>query len=458
MADKRGGNGKVICHVSSLRIPPEDLFDRKDGCGPQGRPFERFMTRTDGSRSGDSYTEGVQTSNDNRTRGHDRRIGLRRTPVFVAELTVVASLLLIDFALGASFIDGRSRSDMIVAALSTSSVAVVVTVLALCRRVLSVTVAVAAAFAVSAAASVTSAVIGDPGPSLTEVVALGTLTAYAVQHASVRGVFIVAGAALMVAAGLSALRIGVEAAPLLLAVLAWGCAIAAGSAARSLSGRRESAVEGARRSERMELARELHDVVAHQVTGIVVQAQAAIVVTQKNPDHAGPALAAIEAAGTEALSGMRRMVGALREATEAEDAVLTIPSGIGDVGAMVERFDPSGEQVRLSIDMPSPVLPALPAGVGETAYRVVRESLTNVRRHAPSSSSADVSIRLSDSILEITVRNDGVRYRTDVGSTTRGFGLVGMAERVAALGGTLEAGPDKPGTWLVHVMLPTGSS
>jgi signal transduction histidine kinase len=315
-------------------------------------------------------------------------------------------------------------------------------------------VTVAAAFAVSAAASVTSALIGSPGLSMTEVVALGVLTVYGVQHATLRGALVIAGSALVVAAGFAVLRIGIEATPLLLAVLAWGCAIAAGSAARSLRGRRDLAVEGARRVERMELARELHDVVAHQVTGIVVQAQAAIVVAQKNPDHAGRALASIEAAGTEALSGMRRMVGALRETPEAEHAVLTVPSGIHDVAAMVERFDPSGEQVRLRLDLP---VQPLPAGVGETAYRVVRESLTNFRRHAHAPSSAEVSILSSDAHLEITVRNDGVRYRADTTSASQGFGLVGMGERVTALGGTLEAGPSEPDSWMVHVVLPSES-
>lgn len=396
----------------------------------------------------------MQTSKGNETRGNVRRVHLRRTLVFVAELAVVALLLFVDFGLGVYLIDGRTRDDMIMAALTTSSVAAIVTILALCRRALSGTVTVVAAFAVSAAASVTSAIIGNPVPSLTEVVALGVLTVYAVRHASFRGALVIASAALVVATGLAALRIGVEASPLLLAVLAWGCAIAAGAAARSLNGRRESAVERARRTERMELARELHDVVAHQVTGIVVQAQAAIVVAQKDPERAGPALAAIEAAGTEALSGMRRMVGALRETSEGEDSVLGVSSGISDVAALVERFDPSGEHVRLRIHLPAR---ALPAGVGETAYRVARESLTNVRRHAPTSSGVDVSIQLSDTHLEITVRNDGVRYRPDVGSGAQGFGLIGMAERVNALGGTLEAGPDEPGTWLVHVLLPVGS-
>jgi signal transduction histidine kinase len=372
----------------------------------------------------------------------------------VAELAVVVLLLFIDFGLSVYFTQGESEQNIIVAVLATFGVAIVVMALALCRRVLSVAVTIAATFGISAAASITSAVIGNPGLSLTEIAALGVLTVYGMQHSSFRGAFVIAGGALLVAFGIAALRIGLEPTALLLAVLAWGCAIGAGSAARSLSGRRGSAVERARRAERMELARELHDVVAHQVTGIVVQAQAAIVVAQKNPEHAGRALAAIETAGTEALAGMRRMVGTLRETTEDEDAMLTVPSGIGDVPALVERFDPSGEQVHLSIDVAPPTLPA---GVGETAYRVIRESLTNVRRHAHASSTTHVLIRTNEDQLHITVRNDGVRYRTDANSASQGFGLIGMGERVTALGGTLEAGPGEPDTWSVHVVLPTGS-
>lgn len=394
----------------------------------------------------------MQTPDHNVPRRRPSGLAVRRAVVSVAEVAAVGLLLFVDFGLSAYFTQGKSETDIILAGASTFSVAIVVAVLALCRRVFSVAVTVAAAFAVSAAASVASAIIGTPGLSMTEVVALGVLTLYGVQHATQRGALVIAGAALAVSIGFAALRIGVEAIPLLLAVLAWGCAIAAGSVARSLRGRRDLAVEGARRIERMELARELHDVVAHQVTGIVVQAQAAIIVAQKNPDHAGRALAAIEAAGTEALSGMRRMVGALRETTEYEGPVLTVPLGIQDVAAMVERFDPSGEQVRLRLDLS---LRTLPAGVGETAYRVVRESLTNVRRHAHASSSAEVSIRSGDAQLEITVRNDGVRYRTDVSSASNGFGIVGMRERVTALNGTLEAGPDKLDSWLVRVVLPT---
>jgi signal transduction histidine kinase len=382
------------------------------------------------------------------------RVALRHAVVSVAETAAVALLLFVDFGLSAYFTQGKSETDIILAVASTFGVAMVVAVLALCRRVVSVAVTIAAAFAVSVAASITSAIIGTPGLSMTEVVALGVLTVYGVQHATLRGALVIAGAALAVATGFAALRIEIEPTPLLLAVLAWGCAIAAGAAARSLRGRRDSALEGARRVERMELARELHDVVAHQVTGIVVQAQAAIVVAQKNPDHAGRALASIEAAGTEALSGMRRMVGALRETSEAEDPVLTVPSGIGDVAALVERFDPSGDQVLLRMDLPAR---ALPPGVGETAYRVVRECLTNLRQHAHASSSAEVSIRSRDAALEITVHNDGVRHRTEISSASRGFGLVGMGERVAALGGTLEAGPGDLDSWLVRVVLPTGS-
>lgn len=376
-----------------------------------------------------------------------------RTLLIVAEVALFAFLLLADFGLAASFSDVMTDAEFVVTAMTTLAVAAVVAVLALCRTVLSVA-AVASAFIVSAAASMTSAAIGSPTLSLTEIAALGIITVFAIRYASPRGAVIIAGAGLVVALEIALLRIGVEVTPALLAVLAWGCAVAAGIAARSLQWRRTSAMESARLAERMELARELHDIVAHQVTGIVVQAQAAIVVAQSNPDHAGRALAAIETAGTEALSGMRRMVGALRETDQADTVALTVASGIDDIEALVDRFDPSGDQVLLSM---AADMPMFPAGVGETAYRVVREALTNVRRHAHASSSVAVALRSTDSQLEITVRNDGVRFRPDRGSAQSGFGLAGMEERVTALGGSLTAGPDEPDAWVLTVVLPTGA-
>jgi signal transduction histidine kinase len=235
-----------------------------------------------------------------------------------------------------------------------------------------------------------------------------------------------------------------------LSALGWGGAVTIGLVLREVETRRRAAVEEVRTGERMELARELHDVVAHHVTGIVVAAQAAAVVARTSPDDVDRALAAIETAGADALTAMRRMVGVLR----GQDAEGTRSPGtdLAEVHTLVRRFDPDARLVRLTGD-PGLEHAVLPPGVAATGYRVVQEALTNVRRHAPHVTAVEIDVRIREEALLVSVRNDGVPP-APVSGRGGGFGLVGMGERVAALDGWLTAGPVGPGLWAVSARLP----
>ncbi|MBW0118510.1 sensor histidine kinase [Pseudonocardia abyssalis] len=252
--------------------------------------------------------------------------------------------------------------------------------------------------------------------------------------------------------GSALLRTPEGAAPSLsvLSALGWGGAVGIGLLVRDTETRRRAALEEVRSAERMELARDLHDVVAHHVTGIIVAAQAASVVARSSPDDVDRALAAIETAGVDAMAAMRAMVGVLR-GQDAEGA-RTPGAELAGLPSLVSRFDPDGEVVRLAGD-PGLVHAVLPAGVAATGYRVVQEALTNVRRHAPDAAAVEVDLRLRAEALLVSVRNDGVPS-TLPAPGPRGFGLVGMAERVTALGGDLTAGPAGPGLWTVSARIP----
>lgn len=360
-------------------------------------------------------------------------------------------LLAADFELGIHSLPPDPGITETVGALTTAIVAVITAALALARRVLPDRATAVTILGLSVLASVLSAGTGHISMSLTETAAIVVATAVGIRgEPSTRGVVVVGVGALLVPLAAGLFRIGADVTIALLAVVVWGCAVAAGIAARHLRTRRESALESARRTERMELARELHDVVAHQVSGIVVQAQGAIIVARTDPERAADALADIESAGAEALAGMHRMIGAIREES---DSPLTVPYSLADIPSLVDSFDADRERTTLRLEVSDA---QLSAGIAESAYRVVREALTNVRRHAPQASTA-VDVRLIGTDLVLEIHNDGVgKGAADRGA--RGFGLTGMAERVTALGGTLRAGPEQPGTWTVHVCLPAGAA
>ncbi|WP_433335173.1 sensor histidine kinase [Spirillospora sp. CA-294931] len=228
-------------------------------------------------------------------------------------------------------------------------------------------------------------------------------------------------------------------------------AIGTGLYLRAIAARRTRAVREARRDERLELARDLHDFVAHHVTGIVVQAQAARFAAQsgagQSPEQLDTMFEGIETAGTEALTSMRRMVGLLREA-QGGDAATRPVGDLAKVSELVASFtDPPAT---LAI---APDLGMLPPEVTTSVHRVAQEALTNARKHAADATGVHVAVcRLPGGAVEVAVRDDGQGRGRRLPSG--GFGLTGLRERVEALDGELRAGPRPEGGWEVVAVLP----
>lgn len=215
---------------------------------------------------------------------------------------------------------------------------------------------------------------------------------------------------------------------------------------------RRRRAEALRLQQRTEFARDLHDFVAHHVTGIVVQAQGALAVAERQPQLVRPSLERIEQAGAEALTSMRHMVGMLRNAPrEGREPALTPLAGIAEVRSLVEGFSMvGGAQARLEMQG---TFDDLPVEVTTTAHRVVMEALTNVRKHAHGCSEVRVCAVRSTGGVTLRVSDDG-RSRGARHSYGGGFGLKGLAERVSLIGGHIQAGPVAGGGWRVEATLP----
>ncbi|NJP89710.1 two-component sensor histidine kinase [Nonomuraea sp. FMUSA5-5] len=230
----------------------------------------------------------------------------------------------------------------------------------------------------------------------------------------------------------------------------WSTAAGIGGYLRFQQERRMEAVHSVRRAERLELARELHDLVAHHITGIVVQAQAARTVAETKPEAVVPALDAIATAGSDALTSMRRMVAVLR--TE-DDADRRPGVTLADLRMLTERFSAEGPKVAFEIGAGIDDR-TLPPEVMTTLHRVLQESLTNIRKHAARTAWVEADLRRHERVVVLRVRNFGSGSDPRVSRLGGGFGLVGMAERVEALGGRLYAGPGHEGAWEVIAEFP----
>jgi signal transduction histidine kinase len=195
-------------------------------------------------------------------------------------------------------------------------------------------------------------------------------------------------------------------------------------------------------SERARIARELHDVVSHQVSVIVIQAGAARRALGRRPDDVAAAIEAIETAGRHALTDMRRMLGILGEPGPGRPESLAPLPGLDELGALVERVRAAGIRVELSIEGERrPLDPGVEVG----AYRIVQEALTNVLKHA-SASEARVAVGYEPAVLMIEVENRRTGRSSDLPrGSGEGHGLIGMRERATVLGGTLDAGPTPTG-------------
>jgi signal transduction histidine kinase len=202
--------------------------------------------------------------------------------------------------------------------------------------------------------------------------------------------------------------------------------------------------------ERLRIARELHDVVAHTMSTINVQATAAAQVLTERPQVAAAALAAIRTASKDGLRELRTILNVLRQADDADPTAPT-PS-LTQLDALIARANQAGLPTRLEV---SGDTADLPLTVDLTAYRIIQESLTNAIRHA-GPAKATVRLTYSDSELLIAVADTG-RGAPAHGTSNGGYGLIGMRERAAATGGTMQAGTAPGGGYLVTARLPVGA-
>ena len=217
--------------------------------------------------------------------------------------------------------------------------------------------------------------------------------------------------------------------------------------AARLERERDAQAQIAAAAERARIARELHDVIAHNVSVMVVQADGASYALDRSPERARQALAAISSTGRQALDEMRHMLGVLRSADE-RSGVAPIP-GVGQLDELLDQTRASGLAVSFTVQgVPGP----LPSGVALAAYRTVQESLTNVRKHGGPAARAQVLLRYCEDALVLTITDDG-RGAAAV-TDGAGHGLIGMRERVSVYGGSLEAGPRPGGGYQVTARLP----
>lgn len=219
---------------------------------------------------------------------------------------------------------------------------------------------------------------------------------------------------------------------------------------RAVQLEREQTAEARRAvaDERTRIARELHDVVAHQVSLMTVQAGAAKTVAADNPEAALRAMEAVEQAGRQTLGELRHLLGVLRP--ETEDNTLSPQSGIADIPRLVDHLREAGLEISLMMDG---VQTDLPARVDLSTYRIVQEALTNVLKHAGPSARTEVRLSTDHQGITIEVLDNGQGATILPGS---GQGIAGMRERAQLLGGSLDAGPRPDGGFQVVAHLPIG--
>ncbi|MFE0424826.1 sensor histidine kinase [Streptomyces sp. NPDC058953] len=225
--------------------------------------------------------------------------------------------------------------------------------------------------------------------------------------------------------------------------------------ARRLENERAAQSKVAVAAERARIARELHDVVAHNVSVMVVQADGAAYVLDAAPDQAKQALETISTTGRQALAEMRRLLGVLRTGDDPESGEYVPQPDVQQIEDLVEQVRRSGLTVDFKIEgTPRP----LPSGVELTAYRIVQEALTNTRKHGGPEVGASVRLVYFDDGLGLLVEDDGRgaahELYEDGGADGQGHGLIGMRERVGMVGGTLDAGPRPGGGFRISALLP----
>jgi signal transduction histidine kinase len=275
---------------------------------------------------------------------------------------------------------------------------------------------------------------------------------YSDHRSVVAGLLLVAAAWLLAFGG--TVQVPSALAPLLLVAPVW----LAGSAIRK---REQRAVASARRADRLEhdreaalraerarIARELHDVVTHSVSVMVLQTGAAREIMRRDEGRSRALLESAESSGRSALEELRHMLGLLED--QDGDAPLAPQPGVGEIPALIEQVREAGLAVQLRVEgSPRQVS----GGVAIAVYRIVQEALTNVIKHADGAPS-EVVLRWSDAALELEVIDQGAPNNGDASSVPMGRGLTGMRERAAMYHGTLEAGPGSDQGYVVRARIP----
>ncbi len=323
------------------------------------------------------------------------------------------------------------------------------------------------AFAVAVAAGAAQVVIAvrPSGTDLAIVILLYTIAAYRPRSVSIPGLVIcLFGAAAAIARWAPNSQIGRANAIIAETVVLMGPVLIAwvlGDSMRyrrayyaSLEDRaarlereRDAQAQIAAAAERARIARELHDVVAHNVSVMVVQANGASYALDTEPERAREALTAISRTGRQALTEMRRLLGVLR--ADQQDTGLAPMPGVSELGELIDQARAAGLPVSFSVEgTPQP----LPSGVGLATYRVVQEALTNTRKHGGTAAAAEVALSYGGDELTLRVTDDGRGAATAADGA--GHGLIGMRERVELYGGALLAGPRPGGGYQVMARLP----
>lgn len=217
---------------------------------------------------------------------------------------------------------------------------------------------------------------------------------------------------------------------------------------RRLESERQGAIRAAVEEERARIARELHDVVTHNVSVMVVMAGAARKVLDQSPQQATDALLEVEAAGRAAMTELRQVMGLLTENPRDRHELAPQP-GLDQIGALIKRIRATGVPIEYRVQgAPRP----LPHGIDLTAYRVVQEALTNAIKHA-SGASIDIGVSYAPALLGLRIDDSG-GVAGQTAASGNGKGLIGLKERVGVHGGTVEAGPRALGGYRVRVQLP----